>query len=167
MASFLPAPPTIVVFSLSIMIFLARPRSVSLTESSWMPRSLKMACAAGQRGDVAQHRLAAIAVAGRLHRTDIQNAAELVDDQRRQRFAFDVLGDDQQRLVGLADRFQQRHQILGVRDFLFVDQDVAVFQLDDLLVLIGDEVRRQDSRGRTACPRRLRPSSRFACLLRP
>ena len=88
--------------------------------------------AAGEHGDVAQHRLAAIAVAGGLHRTDLQDAAELVDDQRRQGFAFDVFGDDQQRLAGLRNGFQERHQVLGVRNLLFVDQDQAVFELDCL-----------------------------------
>ena len=52
-------------------------------------------------GDVAQHRLAAIAEAGGLHRADVEHAAELVDDQGRQGFALDVLGDDQQRLARL------------------------------------------------------------------
>ena len=57
--------------------------------------------AAGEDGDVAEHRLAAIAEARGLHGTDVQHAAELVDDQGRQRFAFDVFGDDQQRLARL------------------------------------------------------------------
>ena len=111
------------------------PRSVSLTLSSSIPRSLKIGVAAGQHADVAQDGLAAIAVAGSLHGTDLQNAAHLVDDQRRQRFAFDVFGDDQQRLVGLADRFEQRNQLLGVGDLFFENQDVAVFQFDSLIVL--------------------------------
>ena len=33
-----------------------------------------------------------------------------VDDQGRQRRAFDFLGDDQQRLAGLGDTFQHRQQ---------------------------------------------------------
>ena len=93
-----------------MVIFLAVPRSASLTVSSSMPRSLKMARAAGQDGDVAQHGLAAIAIAGRLDGADLEDAAHLVDDQGGQRLALDVLGDDQQRLVRLADRFQQRDQ---------------------------------------------------------
>ena len=52
-------------------------------------------------GDVAEHRLAAVAEAGGLDRADVEHAAELVDDQDRQRLALDVLGDDQQRLAGL------------------------------------------------------------------
>ena len=115
----------IVVLSLVMVTFLALPRSESFTPSSSMPRSLKIGGAAGEHRDVAQHRLAAIAVARGLHRTHLQNAAELVDDQRRQGFAFDVFGDDQQRLAGLRDRFEQRHQVLGVGNLFFVDQDAG------------------------------------------
>ena len=58
--------------------------------------------AAGQDCDVLQHGLAAIAEARRLHGRNLQRAAQLVDDQRRERFAFDVFRDDQQRLAALA-----------------------------------------------------------------
>ena len=67
--------------------------------------------AAGQHGDVAEHGLAAIAVAGRLDRRDLEDAAQLVDDQGRQRLALDVLGDDQQRLVRLGHLLEQRDQL--------------------------------------------------------
>ena len=72
-----------------------------------MPRSSLIDLAAGQDGDVLEHRLAPIAEAGRLHRRDLEPAAQLVDDQRRQRLALDVLGDDQQRLAALYDRLEQ------------------------------------------------------------
>ena len=55
--------------------------------------------AAGQDGDVAEHLLAAVAEARRLDRQDVQDAAQLVDDQRAQRLAVDVLGDDDQLLA--------------------------------------------------------------------
>ncbi len=93
-----------------------------------MPRSSLISVPPVSVGDVAEHRLAAIAEAGGLHGTDVEHAAELVDDQQRQRFAFDVLGDDQQRLAGLADLLQHRHQLAQVADLLFVDQDVGVFE---------------------------------------
>ncbi len=64
--------------------------------------------AAGEGGDVLQHGLAAIAEARRLDGRDLQRAAQLVDDQGRQGFAFDVLSDDQQRLAALRDLLQQR-----------------------------------------------------------
>ena len=50
--------------------------------------------AAGEGRDVLEHRLAAVAEAGRLDRDDVERAADLVDDERRQRLAVDVLGDD-------------------------------------------------------------------------
>src|SRR5262249_20961878 len=94
----------------------------------------------GQDGDVLQHGLAAIAEPGRLHRRDLQAAAQLVDDERGKRLAFDVLGHDEQRLAGLYDRFKQRQQLLQGRQFLLVDEDVGVFHLRPHLVGIGDEV---------------------------
>ena len=56
--------------------------------------------------------LAAIAKAGRLDRSDLEAAAQLVDDQRRQRFAFDVLGNDEQRLARSHHRLEQRQHRL-------------------------------------------------------
>src|SRR6516164_9563607 len=45
MSDFLPAPLTIVVFSFSIITFLARPSMLTVTLSSLMPRSSEIACA--------------------------------------------------------------------------------------------------------------------------
>ncbi len=50
---------------------------------------------AGEDGDVAEHGLAALAEAGRLHGDGLEQAADLVDDERGERLALDVLGDDQ------------------------------------------------------------------------
>jgi hypothetical protein len=57
--------------------------------------------AAGQDRDVLEHRLAAIAEARRLDGRDLEAAAQLVDDERGQSLAFDVLGDDQERTARL------------------------------------------------------------------
>jgi hypothetical protein len=107
------------------VIFLARPRWLSSTFSSLMPRSSKIGRAAGEDGDVLEHGLAAVAEAGGLDGAHLERAAELVDHQRRQGLALDVLGDDQQRLAGLGDLLQQRDQVLGARDLLLVDEDVG------------------------------------------
>src|SRR5690606_12343953 len=56
---------------------------------------------AGENGDVLEHGLAAIAEAWSLDGRDLQAAAQLVDDERRQRLALDIFGDDEQRLAGL------------------------------------------------------------------
>ena len=53
--------------------------------------------AARQGRNVLQHRLAAIAEARRLDGGDLEDAADVVDDERRERLALDVFGDDQQR----------------------------------------------------------------------
>ena len=125
----LPAPSTIVVSFLSTVIFLARPRCSSSTLSSFRPRSSLISVPPVSDGDVAQHGLAAIAEARGLHRTDIEHAAQLVDDQGRQRFAFDIFGDDQQRLAASGATFSSiGTSSREVADFLFVNQNQRVFQ---------------------------------------
>ena len=68
--------------------------------------------AAGQDRDVLQHRLAAIAEARRLHGRDLEAAAQLVDHEGGERFAFDILGDDDEGLRGLHHGLQKRQQFL-------------------------------------------------------
>src|SRR6185437_9380779 len=99
--------------------------------------------ARGQDRHVFQHRLAAVAEARRLDGADFHDAADGVDHQRRQRFAFDFFGDDQQRLARLGDAFQHRQQITHVGDLLVVQQDVRLFQLALHRLLVVDEVWRQ------------------------
>ncbi len=140
-SSWVPLPSTIVVFSPEMVTLRARPRSVSWIDSSSMPEVLEDRLAAGQGGDVAEHGLAAVAVAGGLHGDDLEDPAELVDDQGRQGLALDVLGDDHQGLVGPGDLLEERDQDLGGADLLLVDQDVGVFEDDLHPVLVGDEVR--------------------------
>ena len=97
--------------------------------------------AAGQRGDVLEHGLAPVAVAGRLDGRALEDAAQLVDDQGGQRLALDVLGDNQQRPPGLRDPLQQRHQVLGARDFLLKHQDERPLQHALHPVRVGHEMR--------------------------
>ena len=87
-----------------------------------------------------KHGLAAVAEAGGLDGRDVQGAAQLVDDQGGERFAVDVLGDDDERLAGAGDLLQQRQQVLHGADLLLVDQDVGVFERGFHAVRIGDEV---------------------------
>ena len=84
--------------------------------------------AAGEDRDVFEHGLAAIAEARRLDGGGLQDAADVVDHQRRERFAIDVFGDDQQRLAGLRDLLEQRQQIADVADLLVVQQDVRIVE---------------------------------------
>ena len=80
---------------------------------------------------------------GALTAADLERAAELVDDQRRERLTLDVLGDDEQRLAALRDLLEHREQVLHRRDLLVVDQDVGVLEHRFHLLRIGDEVRRE------------------------
>jgi hypothetical protein len=86
----------IVVFSLSIDDLAWRvPRSVERDGLELDAEVFGDELAAGEDRDVFEHRLAAIAEAGSLHRADVDVAAELVDDEGGERFAFDVFRDDQ------------------------------------------------------------------------
>ena len=80
---------------------------------------------------------------GRLDGRRLQRAAQLVDDQRRQRLAFDVFGDDQQRPRQLRDLLEHRQQVLHRADLLLVDQDDRVLEHDFHALGIGHEVGRE------------------------
>ena len=108
-----------------------------------MPRSSETVWPPVSTGDVFQHRLAPIAEARSLDGRHLQPAAQLVDDQRRQRFAFHFLGDDQQRPARLHDGLEHGQHRLQVRQLLLVDEDVGVLELGDHLVGVGDEVGRE------------------------
>src|SRR6266403_1161356 len=66
--------------------------------------------AAGQHRDVFQHRLATIAEARGFDRADLQCAAQFVHDQSRERFAFHVFRDNEQRTSGFCDFLEQRSE---------------------------------------------------------
>ena len=69
--------------------------------------------AAGEDSEVFPHGVATSAVARSLNSTDVEDAAELVDNQSRQSFAFDIFSNDQEWSAGLGNSFQQRDQVLG------------------------------------------------------
>ncbi len=96
--------------------------------------------AAGEDGDVLEHGLAAVAEAGRLDGAGGQGAAEVVDDERGQGLAVDVLGDDDERLAGLGDLLEHGEHVLHVRDLLVVDEDEGVLEDRGHRVAVGDEV---------------------------
>ena len=99
--------------------------------------------AAGEDRDVLEHPLAAVTEARRLDRDGGEDATELVDDDRRERLALDVLGHDQQRPTGLDDLLQDRQQVLDRADLLVRDQDVRVVEHGLHPLGVGDHVRRQ------------------------
>ena len=70
-------------------------------------------------------------------------AAQLVDDEGRERLAFDLLGDDEEGLAGLHDGLEHGQQRLQARELLLVDQDVGLVELGHHLLGVGDEVGRE------------------------
>jgi hypothetical protein len=99
--------------------------------------------AAGQGRDVLQHRLATIAEARSLHRRNLEDAADVVDDQRRERLALDVLSDHDQRTARLRDRLQEREHLADIRDLLIAQENQRLFELGRLTLLLVDEIRGQ------------------------
>src|SRR5439155_739927 len=80
--------------------------------------------ASGEDSNVLEHGLAAIAIARGLDGSALERAAQLVDDQRGQRFAFDFLGNNQNGFAGIEDAFENGYQVLVARDLLLVDEDI-------------------------------------------
>src|SRR5437667_2952304 len=66
----------------------------------FQPEVLGDAFAAGEDRNVLNHLFAAISKAWGLDGADVDGAAQLVYHQRRERFALDLFGDDEQRLAG-------------------------------------------------------------------
>jgi hypothetical protein len=84
-----------VVLSLSMVTRLARAEVFDLDALELDAEVFGDGLAAGEDGDVLEHGLAAIAEARSLDGSDVQRATQLVDDEGRERFAVDVLSDDE------------------------------------------------------------------------
>jgi len=130
----------IVVLSLSMVIFLARPRSLELHILELDAEVFGDGLAASKSGDVFEHGLAAVAKARGFDGGALQRAAELVYHEGGEGFAFDVLSDDQEGLAHLGGLLEQREQVLHRADFLFVDEDADVFEDAFHTLGVGDEV---------------------------
>src|SRR6185369_10480115 len=77
------------------------------------------------------------------HTAGFEDAADVVDDQGRQRFAINVFSDDQKRLAGFRYLLEYGQEIANVRDLFVIEQDIGIFEQRHLLVGVVDEVRRQ------------------------
>src|SRR5215213_230459 len=96
----------------------------------------------GEGRDVAQHLLAPVTEARGLGGENVQSAAQLVDDQRRQRLTVDVLGNDHQWRAGTGNLLEDRQDVLDRRDLLVGNQDERVVELRLHPLRVGDEVGR-------------------------
>src|SRR5262249_4196692 len=96
--------------------------------------------AVGQRRDVFQHRLAAIAEAGGFDGRNLKDAADLVKDHGGERVTLDVLRDDQNRSPGGGGLLEEAEEILGARDLLFENEDQRIVENRFHPLGIGHEV---------------------------
>ena len=96
--------------------------------------------AAGQDRDILQHCFSSVAVTRCLDSDNAERAAQLVDDQGRQGFAFDVLSDDEELRTHLDDLLKQRQDVLYGGDLLVGDQDVRILEVRFHLVHVGRHV---------------------------
>src|SRR5690606_20637511 len=71
---------------------------------------------AGEDGDVFEHRLAAVTEAGGLDGEGVDGATKLVDDDGRQGFAVEVVGDDNEVLGHLEDLLEDGEEVLDGAD---------------------------------------------------
>jgi hypothetical protein len=94
-----PAPSRTVVLSLSIVTFYRRAQVLQRQVLEPDAEVVGDRSAVGEDGEVLEHRLSPVAVAGCLDGSDLQRPSQLVHDQRRKRLTLDVLGDHEQRLA--------------------------------------------------------------------
>src|SRR5215217_4647129 len=96
--------------------------------------------ATSKDGNVLEHPLAPVTEARRLDRGSVERATQLVDDQGRQRLTLHVLGEDEERTVGLHDLVQKRQHVLDVADLLVGDENVRIVEDSLHALLIRNEV---------------------------
>src|SRR6185436_13350865 len=97
--------------------------------------------ATGENRDVFEHRLATIAKSWSLNGSDVQRAAQLVHNESRERFAFDIFRDDKHRFAELRNLFKQGQQIFHRADLFLVDEDQRILEHRFHALRICHEVR--------------------------
>lgn len=95
--------------------------------------------------DVLKDGLSVVSEGGSLHSADLQVVLEPVEDQASQELTLDVFGNDQKGFLLLVGQLKERQDIPNVAELLLDNEDVAVLELDLLLLLVSHEVRRNVS----------------------
>jgi hypothetical protein len=95
---------------------------------------------AGENGKVGEHGLATVAEAGGFDSEDVEGAAEFVDYQGGEGFAFDFVGNDDEVLGDLDEVFQERKKIRDGGDFFIGNEDVGGVDFGFHAIGVGDEV---------------------------
>ena len=132
-----------VVLSLSMVIFLAWPRSAIWTFSSLMPRSSVMALPPVRMAMSCSMALRRSPKPGALTAQTCSVPRSLLTTRVASASPSTSSAMIKQRLAALGDLLEQREQVLHRADFLFVDQDVGVLEHGFHALRIGDEVRRE------------------------
>mmetsp|Transcript_4375 Transcript_4375/g.10447 ORF Transcript_4375/g.10447 Transcript_4375/m.10447 type:complete len:332 (+) Transcript_4375:816-1811(+) len=94
----------------------------------------------GEDGQILHGGLAVVTETRSLDGADLDTGTKLVDHESGESLGLDILGHNEQRLLRLDDRFQQRHQLLQTADLLLHQQNERVLHLARLRLGIGDEV---------------------------
>jgi hypothetical protein len=87
------------------------------------PKVLGKTTATGKHRDVLERRLASVAEAGCFHCGSLERTPQLVYHEGRERFAFDVLSNNEQRAARLRDLFKKPKKIFQAGNLLLMDQD--------------------------------------------
>ena len=99
-----------------------------------------MTVRAGEDREVAEVVLLAVAEARGLHGEDVDGAAELVDREGGEGFAFEVAADDDDVLGDLEDLLEDRQDLLDRAELLVGDEDVGVLNDSFHAIRVGHEV---------------------------
>lgn len=91
--------------------------------------------------NILKHRFAAVAEARSFNSNGFEGAAEAVDDQGSESFAFDVFSDDEQFFAGLNDFFENREHFLDRSDLAVRNEDIRFAHDSFHLIRIGYHVR--------------------------
>mmetsp|Transcript_18765 Transcript_18765/g.33765 ORF Transcript_18765/g.33765 Transcript_18765/m.33765 type:complete len:272 (-) Transcript_18765:756-1571(-) len=95
---------------------------------------------AGGDGNVLEVGLASLSEARGANGHDVEHTAHFVNDQRRERVARDVFGDDEDRLLRLDKLFEQGDDFVDVVELGVGDEYAGGHELGDLTFLVLDEV---------------------------
>src|SRR4029450_7881050 len=143
MSVFLPTPLTIVVFSLSIITFLARPSMLIVTFSSLIPRSAETMVPPVRIAISSSIALRRSPKPGALTAETLRPPRSLFTHNKGcECLAFDIFGNDEERLAGLHHSLKERQQLVEGGELFFIDQNIRVFHFNPHLVGVGNEVGR-------------------------
>ena len=138
----LPSPSTMVVLSLSMVTFLALPRSSMPDVLELQPEVLGDRLAAGERPRCPRASpCGGHPKPGALTAAPCRVPRSLLTTSVASASPFDVLGHDEQRAIQSRDLFKQRKQVLHRTDLLLVDQDDRILEHDFHPLGVGHEIR--------------------------